>query len=365
MKRIWIRAAAAAALCAALLSSCTFGGESASEHVPADPLTGQELQYPGERTAAIVIDNAPGSTVQWGIGSASIVLEAQTAADAPTSLCLVYPAVSSMPTTGPVTLGQDLYWRLLSGQEVIPVQCGSNPFARNYLDYYNLRAVDALEVGRNAFSCGSSWSSAPLWYTSGRDVQRVLSSLSISSHLDESAASSAAADRSEENTTTRFLPALLPMKADSRLPEPGAEDAARVRVNFGAQSSTGFVYDAASGTYGMLHSDGTPQLDANTGTQAQFENLLILFSSSSLRDDERTLDYDLTLGGGIWLNSGCLWHITWTQGTDSTFALYDADGKPLNLRTGRSYLALVSSVTGEELSVQDSAGEELLVHTAS
>ena len=97
MKRIWIRAATAAALCAALLSSCTFGGESASEHVPVDPLTGQELQYPGERTAAIVIDNAPGSTVQWGIGSASIVLEAQTAADAPTSLCLVYPAVSSMP----------------------------------------------------------------------------------------------------------------------------------------------------------------------------------------------------------------------------------------------------------------------------
>ena len=155
------------------------------------------------------------------------------------------------------------------------------------------------------------------------------------------------------------------MKADSRLPEPGAEDAARVQVNFGAQSSTGFVYDAASGTYGMLHGDGAPQLDANTGTQAQFENLLILFSSSSLRDDERTLDYDLTLGGGIWLNSGRLWHITWTQGTDSTFALYDADGKPLTLRTGRSYLALVSSVTGEELSVQDSAGEELLVHTAS
>ena len=115
----------------------------------------------------------------------------------------------------------------------------------------------------------------------------------------------------------------------------------------------------------MLHAAGTAQLDANTGTQAQFDNLLILFSSSTLRDDGRTLDYDLTLGGGVWLNGGRLWHITWTQGTDSTFLFYDSDGRQLSLCTGRSYLALVSSVTGEELAVQSSAGEELLAHTAA
>ena len=144
-----------------------------------------------------------------------------------------------------------------------------------------------------------------------------------------------------------------------------AEDAEDVQVHFGTQSTTAFAYSAESGTYGMLHADGTAQLDANTGTQAQFDNLLILFSSSTLRDDGRTLDYDLTLGGGVWLNGGRLWHITWTQGTDSTFLFYDSDGRQLSLCTGRSYLALVSSVTGEELAVQSSAGEELLEHTAA
>ena len=98
-----------------------------------------------------MIDNAASSTTQWGIGSASVVLEALTESGQPTSLCLAYPSVSAMPTVGPVTLGQDLYWRLLSGQEVLPIQRGAGQFARNYLDYYNLRAVDALEVGRNAF----------------------------------------------------------------------------------------------------------------------------------------------------------------------------------------------------------------------
>ena len=67
MKRIWTRAAAAAALCAVLLSGCSFSSEILSDHsAPSDPLTGQALQYPGERAAAVVIDNAPASTMQWG-----------------------------------------------------------------------------------------------------------------------------------------------------------------------------------------------------------------------------------------------------------------------------------------------------------
>lgn len=362
MKRIWTRAAAAAALCAVLLGGCAFAGGIASDRAPADPLTGQELQYPGQRTAAAVIDNT--GTVQWGIGSASVVLEAQTEVDTPTSLSLVYPAVDAMPRVGPVTLGQDLYWRLLSGQQVIPVQRGGGQFDRSYLDYYNIRAVDALEVGRNAFSCDSSWSNAPLWCTSGADVQGVLNSLNISSSLDELAAASsgAASEDADSGTVTAALPPLLPQRAEPHLPEPQSEEAARVQVHFGTRSATGFAYDETSGTYGMLRADGTPQTDANTGTQAQFDNLLILFSGSSLRDDQRTLDYDLTLGGGFWLHGGNLWSITWTQGTDSTLAFYDADGRPLTLCNGRSYLALVSSVTGEEVGIQNTAGEELLAH---
>ena len=117
MKRIWNLALGTAVLCAALLCGCTFNGSTApAGSAPADPLTGQELQYPGERVAAVVIDNAPASTTQWGIGSASVVLEALTVNGRPTSLCLAYPSVSAMPTVGPVTLGQDLYWQLLSGQ---------------------------------------------------------------------------------------------------------------------------------------------------------------------------------------------------------------------------------------------------------
>ena len=130
-------------------------------------------------------------------------------------------------------------------------------------------------------------------------------------------------------------------------------------MQFDASNATGFSYDAGSSTYKMLHADGTPQLDANNGQQAGFDNLLVLFSASVLRDDGLTLDYDLTMGGGVWLNGGHLWPITWTQGSGTTFFFYDADGQPLTLTAGSSYIALVSSLTGQELTVLNSAGESL------
>lgn len=205
MKRIWNLALGTAVLCAVLLCGCTFNGSTApAGSAPADPLTGQELQYPGERVAAVVIDNAPASTTQWGIGSASVVLEALTVNDRPTSLCLAYPSVSAMPTVGPVTLGQDLYWRLLSGQEVLPIQRGAGQFTRNYLDYYNLRAVDALEVGRNAFSCDDVWSGAPLWHTSGEEITSVLGRLNLSGALGDHGSSASSSASTADNMSEGY-----------------------------------------------------------------------------------------------------------------------------------------------------------------
>ena len=365
MKGHGLRAAVSLGLCAALLTGCSLRlpQPDSVPSVALDPLTGQEMVWPGQRPAAVVIENASGNTTQWGIGSASVVLEALTENDEPTSLCLVYPSVGAMPQVGPVAAGQDLYWRLLAGQQAIPIQLGGGRFNQNYLDYYSIRAVDALEAGRNAFSCMDTWSNSPLWYTSGEAVSGVLSSLSISPSVSESRVTSGVSSAAAESSSAADvlqLPPLLPQEAAGRLPDATAHDAVNVRVAFDAKNATGFVYDEASGQYQMLRADGTPQLDANSNQAAAFDNLLILFSGSALRDDGRTFDYDLTMGGGVWLNGGHLWTLTWTQGSDSTFALYDADGKALTLSAGRSYLALVSSLTGQELQVTDGSGTSLL-----
>lgn len=79
----------------------------------------------------------------------------------------------------------------------------------------------------------------------------------------------------------------------------------------------------------MLHNDGSPQLDANTGIQAAFDNLLVLYSASTPRDDGRTLDYDLTMGGAACGSTAATCGTSpGPRGTGSTFAFYDAERPP-------------------------------------
>ncbi len=272
---------------------------------------------------AVTIENDPSSTSQWGLSTASVVLQALTETQTPTSLCLVYPAVDAVPQVGPVSAGQDLYWRLLVGQQVIPVQRGGGAFDQNYLDYYSLRAVDALETGTNAFSCDGAWSKQPPVV---HQRQRLGRSAGQAEYLfgadgippDRRSRQRQQRKRDGDHRSLGPGPA-APADQQGHLPDAAASDAVSVRVQFDTSNATGFSYDADSSTYKMLHADGTPQLDANNGQQAGFDNLLVLFSASALRDDEQTFDYDLSMGGGVWLNGGHLWYITWTQGTDTTF----------------------------------------------
>ena len=132
-----------------------------------------------------------------------------------------------------------------------------------------------------------------------------------------------------------------------------------MEVIFSASASTRFTYDSGTGKYLMARADGSPQTDANTDTQAGFDNLLILYSAPSRRDDGYTWGYDLTMGAGVYLNGGSVWSILWMPGVDSTLAIYNSDGTALDIRPGTSYIALMGSVAGQELILRDSAGSEM------
>lgn len=113
-------------MAAALLAGCAFLPSDSEPETPAptDPLTGLALEWQGQRPVAVAIENSTASTTQWGLSSASVVLEALTEVGTSTELCLVYPALAATPKVGPVAAGQDIYWRLLVGQQPIPVQRG-------------------------------------------------------------------------------------------------------------------------------------------------------------------------------------------------------------------------------------------------
>ena len=100
MKRI--RTALCLILAAALLAGCAFLPSDSEPETPAptDPLTGLALEWQGQRPVAVAIENSTASTTQWGLSSASVVLEALTEVGTSTELCLVYPALAATPKVG-------------------------------------------------------------------------------------------------------------------------------------------------------------------------------------------------------------------------------------------------------------------------
>ncbi len=330
-------------LCAALCVGCAGwtewfpAGEAGSEEQAValtDQLTGGELVWPEQRPAAVVISNAAAAQRQWGVADASVVLEALTEGKS-TTLCLVYPSVQAVPKVGPIAQGKDVYWQLLAAQNVIPVQKGANVYARNFLQYSGIRPVDALTVGTNAFRCeeGQGCADEFSWYTDGEALAGVLPALEISA-------------QGESAPLTAF-----------GTPAGGTEGAASAQVTFAEGNASRFAYDAALGRYRMSRADGTPQADADTGAQAAFENVLVLYSAGSVKDDGYTREYDLSGGTGVYLNGGAWQCLTWDRSASGgALRLYGEDGKPLAVQTGRSYIAVLGGFGVQALAVWDAAG---------
>ena len=349
--------ALAALVCAGALAGCSFLGQgrqdddALQEAAALDPLTGEALRWPGQRPAAVFVYNGADAERQWGIGEASVVFEALTEGEGATSLCLVYPSLEAVPKTGPVAQARDLYLQLLICQQAIPIQRGASVYAANFLDQYEILPLDAYALGVKGFSYEGVWGQPDQigWTTSGASLVPLASALGVSLETQPDA------DDGEPGAEAPRLPALLPFGE----PAGGKEDAAAVEVVFSAEAATRFAYDAGTGRYLMARADGAPQTDANTGAQAGFDNLLILYSAPSRRDDGYSWGYDLTMGAGLYLSGGMVWNILWMPGADSTLAIYNSDGTALAIRPGSSYIALMGSVAGQEVVLRDSTGAEM------
>lgn len=358
MKKFTLALTALCLAAAVLLTGCLpLGGQandaSSAREAALDPLTGELARWPGQRPAAVFVYNGMDAGRQWGIGEASVVFEALTEGDSSTSLCLAYPSLEAVPKVGPVAQARDLYLQLLICQQAIPVQRGASVYAANFLDCCQIAPLDALSLGVKGFHYEGVWGQPDQisWTTSGAALTPLADSAGVS--LEPSAA--APDDSTDETGSGTRLPPLLPFGE----PAGGKEGASSVEVIFSADASTRFTYDAGTGHYLMARADGSPQTDANTGAQAGFDNLLILYSAPSLRDDGYSWGYDLTMGAGVYLNGGSVWSILWMPGTGSTLAIYNSDGTALDIRPGTSYIALMGSVAGQEVILRDSAGTEI------
>lgn len=326
----------AAASSSAAASAVSQAASAAAQPVTVQPLTGENRDGTAalERPVAVTISNAAGAQGrQWGLADAAVVMEALTEGRS-TNLMLWYTGLSAVPKVGPAAQGKDIFWQFALPENSILVQRGMNLYAQNLLNCYAWQPIDALYVGVNCFDYDGSDPAAAdefCWFTQGPSLQTGLDHYGISA----------------QGTVPQWL-------QFGAVPTAGGA-AAAVTVAYSDQSST--TLRRENGAWAMYNTAGSPQTDANTGAQAVFANVLVLYASAGVKDDRYTRDYDLTGGSGLYFTGDTWQAITWKKGDAAApLQLFGAAGAPLTAAAGKTYLGIYGGFAGQSVSVTAADG---------
>ena len=123
-------------------------------------------------------------------------------------------------------------------------------------------------------------------------------------------------------------------------------------ITFSTYKTGVFTYDPDRGLY-LVSEYGQPYVDGNTGEQVGVKNVLVLRTSvSNLEGDDAGRQSIRTTGTGegLFFCDGTAQSITWSKEKNSSpLTYYTADGQPLKLGVGKSYVNLVSKSTPVEV----------------
>lgn len=302
-------------------------------------LTGRATENPGRRPVAVMVSNDVAARPQWGIATADLLIEANTGGEN-TSLMAVFDSLEKAVKVGPVCQGRDLFLQLVMPVNAIPMYIGSDIYTSNLVNWFTYQPLDGVYIGVNAYNLdGQRDLTAPQelsWYADNRLIQSAMESYGQS--VD-----------GETPTFFYFDEAAAPAKGNGY----------RLDIGYGAQRTTQLVYDEGEDSYFLKEND-QDQLDGTLEDgRVRCTNVILLMASSGFKDDGVTRDYDMTGGDGLYLSGGGAAQIKWQKGeADQPLQLFDAEGQPLSVRPGRSYIGVWGGFDGQSLRLLDASGAE-------
>ncbi|MBO5852257.1 MAG: DUF3048 domain-containing protein [Clostridia bacterium] len=123
---------------------------------------------------------------------------------------------------------------------------------------------------------------------------------------------------------------------------PSADSAINITVPFSGASTTQFIYDETEMKYARARKD-VEYVDALSGNRELFTNLFILQTTITNYDDNYHKNVSLEGGNGYYASAGGIIPIKWSKGSSkSNFKFTLADGTPLTVNQGNSYVCIVS-----------------------
>ncbi len=305
---------------------------SVSDELYVNNLTGiKELSkdIKDRRPIAIMVNNiSKAQSVQTGLYDADIVYETEVEGGI-TRLLAVYKNIAETKKIGTVRSARYAYIDLAAGHNAVYVHHGQDEV--HAVPHFNV--VDHFAVGTNNGGGRESngLSSEHTLYAYGDKLFEAIKKQGIS--VTDSNSKNWVNFASEEEKLTF------------------ENTATTVKVPFSASYVTNFKYNAESGKY-VRYSGNTERKDYVTGKSIEFKNVFVLKTAikSACSCKAGHVDVGLESGEGYYVVNGTYTPIKWSKGSAKNgFKFTNVDGTELKVNTGNSWVCLVKSVAGIDL----------------
>lgn len=288
------------------------------------PLTGAQLEEPFTgRVVTFTINNIAPAMPQHGVSQADVIYEVTVEGGATRCLAL-FTNLSEVGPIGSVRSARTYFISLSRAYNAAFVHSGKSAFAQQD---FNSGVVDHVDADPAAFYRDSARRSAgyAIEHTHFTTGEKILAVLENRFDMTAPADANYGFNFVDEQTLS-------------------GETAKNVTVNFskGNGKTTKFAYDELTGDYAASQ-HGRDYIDGNFNEQLHFENILVLEAVRTGISGAPNVRHQLVgENTGYYISGGKITPIKWTRASeDAPFSYTLADGTPLTMTPGRTYIGIV------------------------
>lgn len=296
------------------------------------PLTGEALEEPWSgRATAVMINNYPEAMPQCGTSQVDILCEVEV--ESSITRCLaVFSDLSDVGYIGSIRSARTPFCSLAASFDAPLVHCGGSNYALNAQygastdKIPNWMHIDEIPnpryFFRNQDRLNADYAFEHTLFTTGESLMKALEDF-------------------EYNTPTEKTSFGFEFQEGIQL---DGEKAEEITITFKGSKTTKMAYDAATGLYKMFQ-HRQDNVDGNSGKVLTFKNILVLYTEMWLSPNGVNVFHEtLGSGEGYAAVNGQIVPILWSRPTVTDPYTYTlADGTPLVLDVGTTYLALVGA----------------------
>lgn len=296
-----------------------------------NPLTGlpMELEFVEKRPVAVMLNNLKKAQPQLGVSQADVIYEVP-AEGGITRMLAIYQTLDGIGELGSIRSARPYYIELALGHDALYVHAGGSPEAYSDLKSWDVDNIDGVNGGPKHDAV--FWRDAARKKTMGYEHSLLTSGEKITEFWNNS-----------KYPTTHSEGYIYPQTFMEE-PLSGGTPAEHVKLYYTSYKTGLFDYDTGTGKY-LVSQYKAPYTDGSTGEQVSATNVLFLETDISViwGDTEGRLTVRTTgEGKGTLFRSAQSIPIHWSRADrNSPFVYTTADGQPLVLGQGNSYICLL------------------------